>query len=241
MGFLEEVKEQFIRLLEHEDISLDETTEVISSRPLTAEEAIGRPERGDFPILKGKEFMIEAKFRGCRGQAFTDMPQSYSATLKDILSLPLDCNNRRAIFIASLNSVLRYLNRIEKTVHCRNNEPGLCARKLVEYVSERFGSPRIAFIGLQPAMVSALAERFPIRVTDLDPDNVGQVKCGVKIEDVNATPEIIKWSDVVLATGTTAVNATMPMLSGKPVVYYGVTISGIACLAGLERFCPFGH
>ena len=187
--------------------------------------------------------MIEARFRGCRGQAFTDMPRSFSATLEEILLLPLDRNDNRAIFVASLNAVMRHLNLIEKTIHCRDEEPRLCAGQLVEYVHKRFGNPRIAFIGLQPAMVSALAEHFPIRVTDLDQDNVGRVKCGVKIEDVNATREIIDWSDIVLATGTTAVNGTLPSIvcDEKPVIFYGVTISGIAKIAGMEQFCACGH
>ncbi len=244
MSFLEEMKERFAELLRQEGISLNEVTEVISSHPLTSEEAIGRPERSDYPLFKGKEVMIEAKFRDCRGQAFTDMPRSFSASLEEILSLPLDRNDNRAVFIASLNAVMRHLNLIEKTIHCRNEEPGLCARQLVDYVHKRFGNPRIAFVGLQPAMVSALAEHFPIRVTDLDRDNVGQVKCGMKIEDSSATREIIDWGDVVLATGSTAVNDTLLSIMGdkkKPVVFYGVTASGVAHLAGLERFCPFGH
>lgn len=243
MSFLNEIKQRFVEHLRNEGVSLNEVTEVISSRPLTPEEAIGRPERDDFPLLKGKEFMIEARFRGCSGQAFTDMPRSFTATLGEILSLSTDRNDHRAILIASLNAVMRYLNRIEKTIHCRNEEPRLCAERLVEYVRTRFGNPRIAFIGLQPAMVSALAKHFRIRVTDLNPENVGQVKGGVKIEDVSATREVLEWSDVVLATGTTAVNDTLSSIVGseKPVVFYGVTVSSIAYLAGLERFCPFGH
>lgn len=41
----------------------DESITVISARILPAEEAIGKSERRDFPLLKGREVMIEATFR----------------------------------------------------------------------------------------------------------------------------------------------------------------------------------
>jgi len=87
---------------------LDDTVKVISSRPLTPEEAIGRPDRTDYPILKGKEFMIEATFRDAKGQAFTDMPGNFQSTLQDILDLELKDNFERAVFIAGFNAVMRY-------------------------------------------------------------------------------------------------------------------------------------
>jgi len=103
-----------------------EKIQVLSARPLTAEEAIGTPKRGDYPILKGKEFMLVATFHGYRGQAFTDMPGNFTWTLGDVLALPLRNNFERAVLIASLNAVLRSLKRIEKIVHCRDAEPGRC-------------------------------------------------------------------------------------------------------------------
>ncbi|OIQ60555.1 hypothetical protein MOTE_05190 [Moorella thermoacetica] len=242
MQFLEGIREKFYRLVKEKHLTGEEEIQVVSARPLTPEEAIGRPERRDFPLLKGKETMIQAAFKDACGQAYTDMPGNYQGTLKEILALPLRNNYERAIFIASLNAVMRHLELVDKTVHCRDQEPGRCAARLVEYVRERFGNPRIAFIGLQPAMVASLAGHFPIRVTDLDPDNVGQRKGGVMIEDARHTGEIIAWSDLVLATGTTAVNDTLATIVGrKPVVFYGVTVSGIARLAGYEQYCTFGH
>ncbi|AOQ24167.1 hypothetical protein MTAT_08080 [Moorella thermoacetica] len=242
MQFIEGIREKFIQLVEDRHLSGEEEIQVVSARPLTPEEAIGRPERQDFPLLKGKEVMLQATFAGAVGQAYTDMPGNYQGTLKEVLALPLRNNYERAIFIATLNAVMRHLKLVDKTNHCRDQEPGRCAARLVEYVRERFGNPRIAFIGLQPAMVACLAGHFPIRVTDLDPDNVGQRKNGIIIEDARHTAEIIEWSDLILATGTTAVNDTLPGIVGrKPVVFYGVTISGIARLVGYEQYCSFGH
>jgi len=241
MDFYNNIKERFFNLIKEKDL-MSSKVEVVSARTLTSQEVIGKPERDDFPLLKGKEVMLQADFKGSLGQAFTDMPGNYSGTLKEIFDMSLDNNFKRALFISTLNAVLRYLNYISKTVHCRDKEPGECAAHLVDYIKEQFGNPRIAFIGIQPAMVEALAAHFKIRITDLDPNNVGQQKCGILIEDVTHTQEILSWSDLIVATGTTVVNNTLPsLLIRKPIIFYGVTIAGIAYLNGYEQYCFCGH
>ena len=241
MDFYEDIKERFFNLIKEKDL-MSSKVQVVSARTLTPQEVIGRPERNDFPLLKGKEVMIQADFEGSLGQAFTDMPGNYSGTLKEIFDMSLDNNFERAVFIATLNAVLRYLNYISKTIHCRDKEPGECAAHLVDYIKKRFGNPCIAFIGMQPAIVEALAAHFEIRVVDLDPDNVGQKRCGVLIEDAAYTKEILSWADMILATGTTVVNDTLtPLLIEKPIIFYGVTIAGVAYLKGYEQYCFCGH
>ncbi len=241
MDFYNDIKEKFFNLIKEKNL-MSSKVQVVSARTLTPQEVIGKPERQDFPLLKGKEMMIQADFKGSLGQAFTDMPGNYSGALQEILAMPLDNNFKRAVFIASINAVLRYLNYISKTVHCRDKEPAECAAHLVDYIKERFGNLRIAFIGMQPAMVEALATQFEIRVVDLDPDNVGQKRCGLLIEDVAYTKEILSWADIVLATGTTVVNNTLTsLLIEKPIIFYGVTIAGVAYLKGYEQYCFCGH
>jgi hypothetical protein len=241
MDFYKDIKEEFFNLVKEEDL-MSSKVEVVSARTLTSQEVIGRPERDDFPLLKGKEVMIQANFKGSLGQAFTDMPGNYNGTLKEIFDMSLDSNFERAIFISTLNAVLRYLNYISKTVHCKDKEPGECAAHLVDYIKERFGNPRIAFIGMQPAIVEALAIYFKIRVVDLDPNNVGQKRCGVLIEGADHTRKILSWTDVILATGTTVINNTLTsLLIEKPIIFYGVTISGVAYLKGYEQYCFCGH
>ena len=151
-------------------------------------------------------------------------------------------NFERAVLIATLNAVLRSLGKIEKTVHCRDKEPGECARQLVEYVRQRFGNPRIAFVGFQPGMIAALSKKFVLRVVDLDVENIRKQFEGTLIEDASHTQEIIDWSDIVLATGSTAVNDTIGNFIGdKPAVFYGISGAGIAFLNGLDRYCHCGH
>lgn len=241
MKFYEEVREKLNHLVEQNNLESQEIN-IVYARKLSPEEAIGNPERKDFPLLKGKEVMMQATFLDARGQAFTDMPGDFQGSLDEVLNLSLTNNFERSVFVATLNAVMRYLKLIDRTVHCRDKEPQECARQLVKYVRQRFGSPRIAFIGLQPAMVESLGQYFPIRVTDLDPENIGKRKCNVIIEDAGATKEIIAWGDIVLATGTTVVNNTIrSILVQKPVVFYGVTVSGIARLKGFEQYCYCGH
>jgi len=68
---------------------------------------------------------------------------------------------------------------------------------LKDYIKGRFNQPRIAFIGLQPAMIAALKHNFKIRVVDLDADNIGKIKAGVLIESVSKTKEILSWGDII--------------------------------------------
>jgi hypothetical protein len=221
---------------------LAEPVAVVSARPLSPQEALGQPDRTDYPLLRGKEVLVEAEFRGAKGQAFTDRPGTYSGSLREVLELPLADNYRRAVFIATLNAVLRHLGLVSGTVHCRDTEPRQCAGQLAEYLRRRFGRPRIALIGLQPAMLETLAPEFPVRVSDLDPENVGKVKSGVRVESGEHNAELLEWAEVVLATGSTAVNGTLPsLLTEKPTLFYGVSIAGLAYLEGYERVCFCAH
>lgn len=241
MNFYEEIKEKFCKLIKGDEV-WSSRINVVNIRPLTPQEAIGSPERDDFPLLKGKEVMIQADFRGSLGQVFTDMPGNYSGTLREVFEMPLTNNFQRAIFAASINAVLRHFGFISKTVHCRDKEPGECAAHLTPYILKHFSKPRIAFIGFQPAMITTLSLDFEIRASDLDQDNIGKRKAGVFIESISKTKEILSWADIIFATGTTAVNNTLSaLLINKPVVFYGVTISGIAFLMGYKQYCFCGH
>lgn len=229
-----------VSLLAREHGLTADTVEVVSARPLTPEEAIGRPDRSDFPILKGKEFMMEARFRGSRGQAFTSMPGEFQGTVGQIVDRVLETDFDRALVVATGNALLAHLNLAEKTVHCRDDGPRKCAAEVVQYIRERFGSPRVAVIGFQPALIEALAGTFTVRATDMDPDRIGKLQWGVVVEDAENTRDVVDWADVILATGTVLANDTIDgILSTKPTVFYGATIAGAAVLLGYDRYCPY--
>lgn len=218
---------------------MGETVKVVSARPLSPEEAIGKPDRTDFPILKGKEVMVEAVFKGSRAHAFTDMPGNFQGSLQSLLDLDLQNNLERAFFIAGFNAVMRHFRRASNTVHCRDSEPKTCAEQLPAFIKENFKNPKIAFVGFQPAMIEKLSPIFSLRVIDLDKDNIGASRFGLVIEGPEKTEDVLSWGDIILATGSTCVNGTIvTFINQKPVVFYGVTVAGPAMLHGYRRFCP---
>jgi len=232
--------EEFTRIIRQ--YGLESETVVVHAAALTPEEAIGNPEDKDYPLIVGKERLMQADFRGALGQAFTDMYGDFDGRLSDILAMDLRNNFQRAVFISSLNAVMRYLGLITKTVHCRDDEPPRCSQELVEYVEKNYGKPKVALVGFQPRMVQALSPRFELRVNDLDQSNIGQEKFGVTIDDPGKTQDNLNWCDVALVTGTTVVNDTFEQfMITKPVIFYGVTISGVAKLLGLNHFCYYGQ
>jgi len=220
-------------------------------KTLTPKEAIGEPGRRDFPIIIGREKVIEAKFFDARAHAFTDSPGEFVGKLKRILDFPLTSNSERAIYIAALNAVLKYLNIIDKTIHCRDNDPEMCAKEIASHIFKERGKIKVGLIGLNPAIAEILIETFGVenvKITDLDKQNIDSLKYGVIIWDGNVmTEELIRKSEVVILTGTVFVNGTFDFIMKciqnyeKDYIIYGVTGAGICRLEGLKRICPFGR
>ena len=119
---LQEAKSRFIAKLESQSnfcgaVNLQD--ELVVSRPLNVPEAIGETGREDFPIIRGKEVLMQAVYRGAVGQAFTAAKGGFRDSLGDVLEMPLSGSFERAVLIATMNAVLRYMGKIEHTVHCR--------------------------------------------------------------------------------------------------------------------------
>lgn len=224
-----------------EEHGLTGSAVTVRARGLTPEEAIGRTQRTDYPILTGKEVMLMAEFRGAMGQAFTDAPAHFEGSLDQVLALDLEGDpHSRGLFIATLNAVMKYLGRADNTVHCRDGGPELCARHMAQWVADTYGAPRIALVGFQPALIAALSRRFPLKVLDLNPDNIGKVKDGCPVLDgVSGRQEAVDWADLVLCTGSTLCNGTIVdyLDLDKEVVFFGTTLAGAAPILGLKRAC----
>ena len=239
MDYYRRLQQNFLEIIEqhqwgHELIH-------VTVQTLTPEEAIGAPEHNDYPLVKGRERMMEAQFKGALGQAFTDMYGAYRGTLIDTVRMELKDNYRRTVFLATLNAVTRHLGTVEKTVHCKDESPPICAKELASYIRKTLGKPRIAMVGLQPRMVQALSTDFDLRVVDMDDDNIGQEKFGVRIGGPDKTVENLSWCDLALVTGTVFTNASLQdLLEKKTTIFYGVTVSGAAKILNLDRFCPLG-
>jgi len=236
----EKLKKEFIKILADENL-LTEKIE-ITSKALTPEEAIGITKRKDFPIITGNEIMLEADCKGAKGQAFTDSPAVYKGTLAEICNLDMEKDLHAAgLFIASLNAVMKCLGRTDCTVHCKTEGPEKCGKDIVQFIQDNYGDPKIVLIGYQPAMMDNLSKSFKLRVLDLNPVNVGQLRYGIMVEHgVSAYDDAVKgWSDLVLCTGSTICNGTIVNFMGldKPVLFFGTTLAGAAPILGLKRLC----
>jgi uncharacterized protein (DUF4213/DUF364 family) len=248
-GILEQSRTQIRRIAEKEHLLHVDVT--VLAKPLTPEEAIGNPGRRDFPIITGKERVLEATLLGSKGHAYTDSPREFLGTLEDVLSLELSSNQNRAIYVATLNAALCHLGMAEQTVHCKDEEPEECALEIAKVLLETHGRTNIGFIGLNPAIAERLVDAFGpehVRITDLSEDNIGKRRFGVEIWDGSKrTEELIDASDVIVFTGTTLVNDTFDRIldrirtQGKGYLVYGVTAAGVCRLLGMNRTCPKGR
>lgn len=225
---------------------LDSAAVTVMAKPLTPEEAIGTPARRDYPILEGKECVIEASLLGVRGQAFTDAPSDFTGRLREVLELPLTTSRNRAIFLATMNAVLRFLSRVDGVLHCKDDEPERCATGIA-FAARQKGAQSVGLIGFNPSIADALVQEFGpdgVCITDLNPQNIGTHRFGVKLwAGRTQTHELIRRSDLVIVTGSTLVNGTfdeilrLARLEEKALVVFGITGAAVCQLMGLERWC----
>lgn len=244
---LELAREKFRGVLKETGLA-DDTVQV-SVKGLVTEEAIGRPKRRDFPIITGKERVVEACFKGARAHVFTDSPREYSGRLSEALDISLDTNRSRAVFIAVMNAVLKHLGVVGDTLHCKDDDPEKCASVISSYLKGELGLSRVGLVGLNPAILEALSRAFGhqnVMASDINRDNIGKTRYGVEILDGNnASGRLAEFADAVLVTGTTLVNGTFDGIlevvrrRRKDCLVYGVTSAGVCKLLGLGRICPF--
>jgi hypothetical protein len=219
---------------------IDDQEVTITCRTLTPEEAIGNPLHDDYPIQLGKERLIEADFMGKKGQAFSDSYFNYKGSVNDIISLKLDTNAKRAIFVSSLNAILAKLDSMPEAIHCKNDDLMRCGDHFMRFVQALSPETDNALlVGLQPRLLEVLKAQKQTRVCDLNPDNIGTVKYGVTIDGPEHFADNAKWAGVIFATGSTVVNGTIDEIinADRNTFFYGVTIAGVAQLLGLKHFC----
>ena len=233
------LKEHFREIVEENSFT-DEQVRV-KCRGLSPKEAVGETDRKDLPILNSEEVMIQAEVDGYIGQAFTSTASFYEGTIRDIMEMEIvEDSYNRAIFIATLNALMRKSGECDRTVHCKDKGPNECAKKTRDWIREHYGCPKITEIGYQPFLLDEFSQEFPVRVLDLNPDNIGQIRYGVKVEDgIEACEDALAWADIVFCTSSTLGNGTIVnyLDIGKPVYFYGTTGCCAAALLGLERSC----
>jgi len=241
MNYLSIAKELLKQKSEH----LFEQKIDISIKGLSVQQAIGKPKRQDYPIIQGKEIMIQAEFMGSIGQAFTECPVDFKGKIRDIFNLSLQDERSRAPFIASLNAIACHLKIASGTIHCKDEDPEMCGEKIVSNLKHKY--TKIGLIGLNPALLEHLSKYFSnILATDLSPDSIGAKQFGVEIKDGNVYNKLlIKNSDFVLFTGSTLCNGAFDTIMNtiknhnKDYAIFGTTSAGICALLKLNRFCDF--
>lgn len=219
---------------------LAEETVRVSARALSPEEAIGNPEHDDYPLIIGRERMMQAEVRGACGQAFTDMYGCWEGFVRDVWRMEWTNNFRRAILVATLNAVMRFTGEVKDTVHCRDEGPVQCAKCLRSLVADQHLHPPFLLIGYQPRLAETLASLGELQIVDGDVRNIGQFRAGTVVREPAETEEAIRTAGCAFVTGSTVVNGTIIHFLDLPVptVFYGVTISAAAEVLGLRRFCP---
>ncbi len=238
MNLYEELKEALGKEIQKHNLAGQNIS--VRCKALSAKEAIGTPEHDDYPIIKGKEVMVEAVFKGAKGQAFADEFENADYSVDDLLKIDLNSNKSRASFISGLNAVYRYLNLCDKTIHCKDAEPKECADKVSEFIGSR---KNVFLVGHQPRFLEMLVKQYNVRVVDMDQDNIGSDVFGTTIEPPEMTPDAVKWCDLIFATGSTIVNGSITNFvnKDKPALFYGVTISAAAKILNLQTYCHCGH
>jgi len=238
---LEELKERWWRrVLDH---GLQGEKVSVVARPLRPKEAIGAPLRDDYPILKGREVMIQAELGRGIGQAFTDEPSDFVGSLGTVKEMALLNNRSRALLVATINATYNRLGLVAGVRHCRDAGPEVCGESIAAELARRYDpDSKIVMLGYQPAIAHHLSNRFKnFRVTDMDPGNVGALGRPVEIEPYVNNSAAVKWSDVVLATGSSLVNGTIDEIvrqsDGKTLIFFGVTVAAAAYEFGFERLC----
>ena len=243
--FYETLQKKILEVVKNNNLFDKEIT--IKTRALKPAEAIGNPDRDDFPLLKGKEVLMEAEFGNKKGQAYTDAPSEFSGPLQNIADLELNDSRNRALFIAALNAVMKYLDNELPTIHCKDNEPEECAGEMVDFL-QPLKPGKVGLIGLQPAILEALVNfkgSNNIFCVDRDEKNRTNIKFGVTIDwgDDQGMEELFQKTDLILATGSTVVNGSLSDIINlaekhqKLLYFYGTTIAGTARLMDLKHLC----
>lgn len=211
------------------------------ARILTTEEAIGEPRHDDYPLLGGRERLLEVSLGEGRGVAYTDAAADWQGTATQLCDLDLQLPLHRALLVAGLNAVMAATGEIKRTLHCRGEEPEECAARLPGSLSDfTNGVKPLLLIGFQPRFVDALtATCIPFRIIDRNPDLIGKTIGGTRVEGPDAFARAMDWAELVLATGSVFANGTAHTVldGGRPLVIYGVTGAGPARLLNLPRYC----
>jgi len=163
--------------------------------------------------VEGKERVVESDFqKGVQAHAFTDPPKEFIGKLEDVIAMPLADRRERAIFIATMNAVLKHCKIIETTLHRKDEAPEACAVEIASHIRNTLGSKKVGLIGLNTLYPGGAEQDLRCRKCAYDgpqPEKYRVCKYSVTVWDDNTmTEKLVQESDIVLMTGTILVNGS---------------------------------
>ena len=213
----------------------------LEDKPISVKAESGAMES---PPHYGAEVKLTARFEGVYGECYTSFPGEYDGPLSKIPIINIEDDPvGRSVFIAALNAVMNKYEMADECLHCDEEDEAQCAERILQQYVRNNGKVNFLLAGYQPHMAKAIATHFPLRILDLDPDNIGKTVHGVTIEDgTEAYADATLWAEVILCSGSSIANGTFfdYVRIPKDVKYYGTTIAGAARALELSRICPFG-
>lgn len=194
----------------------------------------------------GREITLIAEYKGAAGECSTSFVRSaepFEGTLSQVLAFDIENDPYgRGIYTAVANAVMNKYKVADDCVSCPEEKEGECASHIVHHYKRHNGRVNVLLAGYQPRMLEALAAEFPVRVLDLNPENIGQTRFGVTIEHGEEDfTDAVKWAEVILCTGSALSNGTLVKYINLPkdVSFYGTTIASCARVFQLRRMCPY--
>jgi hypothetical protein len=191
------------------------------------------------------EVKLTARYEGAIGECYSCCPGEFTGTLSQIAALDIEGDPvARSIYIAATNAVMNKYELADECLSCDEADERRCAEQAANQYKRNNGKVNVLLAGYQPHMMETLAARFPLRVLDLDPENIGKTFFGVTVEDGKAAyADATRWAEVILCSGSSLANGTFFDYAKLPkdVAFYGTTIAGAARVFGLKRLCPFGR
>jgi uncharacterized protein (DUF4213/DUF364 family) len=193
----------------------------------------------------GKEVVLIAEYAGVIGECLTGfVPASaqFAGTLSQVLELDIENNPyERSIYIACVNAVMNKHRHADDCVSCSEDKRDKCAEYIAHHYKKNNGKVNILLVGYHPQILKGLAENFPVRLLDMNPDNIGKTYFNVTAEDGADFADATQWADVILCNGSSLSYGTITSYINLPkdVNFYGTTIAGCARVFQLKRLCPY--
>lgn len=191
------------------------------------------------------EYRVCADFRGTKGEAYTETPAGFEGTLREAIALAPSEKGIDARCLAAINAVMNHLGLCAGEFPATFDERRLYTEALFLHMVENYGRSNIILVGYDGYFVKKfVSEDIDFWTMDRDPDNISQDR--FKHVIVNSgkynREACFAWGKLFIVTGSTLTNGTVVQYldlindPDRDILFYGVTIAGVATLLGLPWF-----